>query len=70
MVGECKTCEEVTALKDEQLKKVLQNVKSSVKEWDTNKCPATKSVTSLLVFDHLYECFQSSHGENESFGER
>merc|ERR1711893_39709 len=27
LVGECKTCEEVTALKDEQLKKVLQNVK-------------------------------------------
>merc|ERR1719300_933192 len=43
LVGECKTCEEVTALKDEQLKKVLQNVKSSVKEWDTNKCPATKA---------------------------
>merc|ERR1719378_1439054 len=43
LVGECKTCEEVTALKDEQLKKVLKNVKSSVKEWDTNKCPATKA---------------------------
>merc|ERR1719394_2193613 len=43
LVGECNTCEEVTAMKDEQLKKVLQNVKSSVKEWDTNKCPATKA---------------------------
>merc|ERR1711915_827048 len=43
LVGECNTCEEVTAMKDEQLKKVLRNVKSSVKEWDTNKCPATKA---------------------------
>merc|ERR1719356_526970 len=43
LVGACNTCEEVTVMKDEQLKKVLQNVKSSVKEWDTNKCPATKA---------------------------
>merc|ERR1712215_90732 len=43
LVGECNTCEEVTAMKDEQLKNVLKNVKSSVKEWDTNKCPATKA---------------------------
>merc|ERR1719244_2019839 len=43
LVGECNTCKEVTAMKDEQLKKVLKNVKSSVKEWDTNKCPATKA---------------------------
>ena len=42
LVGECNTCEEVTTMKDEQLKEVLRNVKSSVKEWDTNKCPATK----------------------------
>merc|ERR1712228_206605 len=43
LVGECNTCEEVTTMKDEQLKEVLRNVKSSVKEWDTNKCPATKA---------------------------
>merc|ERR1711915_1127481 len=43
LVGECNTCEEVTTMKDEQLKLVLKNVQSSVKEWDTNKCPATKS---------------------------
>merc|ERR1712215_653475 len=43
LVGECNTCEEVTNMKDEQLKKVLKNVKSSVKEWDSNKCPATKA---------------------------
>merc|ERR1712126_141818 len=43
LVGECDTCEEVTNMKDEQLKKVLKNVKSSVKEWDSNKCPATKA---------------------------
>merc|ERR1719357_2112951 len=43
LVGECNTCDEVTGMKDEQLKEVLRNVKSSVKEWDTNKCPATKA---------------------------
>ena len=42
LVGTCNTCEEVTAMKDDQLKKVLKNVNSSVKEWNTNKCPATK----------------------------
>ena len=42
LVGECKTQEEVDAYKDEQFKNVLVNVKSSIKEWDTEKCPATK----------------------------
>jgi len=43
LVGKCNTCEEVTKMKDEQIRRVLKNVKSSVKEWDSNKCPATKA---------------------------
>jgi len=56
LVGECKTQEEVDAYKDEQFKNVLVNVKSSIKEWDTEKCPATKRSRwpgSLLTY-HPY----------------
>jgi len=43
LVGKCNTCEEVTKMKDEQMKMVLKNLKTSVKEWDSNKCPASKA---------------------------
>ena len=36
LVGECNTWEEVTIMKEEQSKKVLKNVKSSVKECHTS----------------------------------
>ena len=42
MIGECYTCEEVTATKDEQMKWALQQVQLWVKEWDSSKCPAAK----------------------------
>jgi len=43
LVGECKTEEEVTARKDEQLKAVLVKLESSVAEWDSDKCPPIKA---------------------------
>eukprot|EP00091_Calanus_sinicus_P010705 TRINITY_DN2469_c0_g1_i4.p1 TRINITY_DN2469_c0_g1~~TRINITY_DN2469_c0_g1_i4.p1 ORF type:complete len:177 (+),score=51.30 TRINITY_DN2469_c0_g1_i4:162-692(+) len=43
LVGECKTEEEVTARKDEQLKNVLVKLKSSIAAWDSDKCPAIKA---------------------------
>jgi len=43
LIGECKTEEEVTARKDEQLKAVLVQLKTSIAEWDSDKCPAIKA---------------------------
>jgi len=39
----CNSEEEVTAMKDAQLEKVLENIKSSIDEWDSCKCPPTKA---------------------------
>jgi len=40
---QCKTEEEVTAMKDEQIKKVLVHVDSSIADWDSCKCPTVKA---------------------------
>merc|ERR1712106_1179855 len=48
LVGECKSQEEVNAMKDDQLKAVLVQLKTSISEWDTEKCPATKAHVDRL----------------------
>merc|ERR1712123_194820 len=48
LVGECKSQEEVNAMKDEQFKTVLVQLKTSISEWDTDKCPATKAHVDRL----------------------
>jgi len=40
---ECNSEEQVTAMKDEQIKTILTQLKSSVQEWDSCKCPTVKS---------------------------
>jgi len=48
ILAPCYTEEELNKQKDEQLKQVLAQVQSSIKEWDTNKCPATKAHVERL----------------------
>jgi len=43
MNHECNSEEEVTAQKDEQLKRVLEQLNSSIAEWDSCKCPTVKA---------------------------
>merc|ERR1711892_1111844 len=43
MVGECFSEEQVTVMKDKQVKIVLTQTKSSIEEWDTDKCPVSKA---------------------------
>eukprot|EP00090_Calanus_glacialis_P004220 TRINITY_DN13121_c0_g1_i1.p1 TRINITY_DN13121_c0_g1~~TRINITY_DN13121_c0_g1_i1.p1 ORF type:complete len:187 (-),score=48.60 TRINITY_DN13121_c0_g1_i1:438-998(-) len=43
LIGDCKTEKEVTDRKDEQLKNVLVKLKSSIADWDSDKCPAIKA---------------------------
>jgi len=50
LVGDCKTEEQVTAIKDQQIKAILQNLQSNVQAWDSDKCPAVKS-------DSYYDSF-------------
>merc|ERR1711997_680087 len=40
LIGECYSEEDVIAMKDHQLKNVLEVLEKSVEEWDTEKCPA------------------------------
>eukprot|EP00092_Neocalanus_flemingeri_P079861 GFUD01099524.1.p1 GENE.GFUD01099524.1~~GFUD01099524.1.p1 ORF type:complete len:222 (-),score=82.11 GFUD01099524.1:114-779(-) len=43
LVGECNSEQEVTDMKDHQLKGILMQLQMSVQEWDSEKCPAVKS---------------------------
>jgi len=43
LIGECNTAEEVTTMKDHQLKGILAQLQTSVKQWDSSKCPAIKA---------------------------
>jgi len=43
MDHQCSSEEEVTAQKDEQIKRILKNLDSSVAEWDSCKCPTVKA---------------------------
>eukprot|EP00092_Neocalanus_flemingeri_P079860 GFUD01099523.1.p1 GENE.GFUD01099523.1~~GFUD01099523.1.p1 ORF type:complete len:218 (-),score=77.41 GFUD01099523.1:472-1125(-) len=43
LVGECNSEQEVTDMKDHQLKGILMQLQTSVQEWDSEKCPAVKS---------------------------
>ena len=42
LIGECNTAEEVTTMKDHQLKGILQQLKTTVDNWDSSTCPAIK----------------------------
>merc|ERR1712071_138852 len=43
LIGDCNTEDDVTAMKDEQLKSILEQLQQSVDEWDSEKCPAVKA---------------------------
>jgi len=43
MEHDCNTAEAVTEMKDGQLSKILENIKSSVADFDSCKCPAVKA---------------------------
>jgi len=51
LIGPCNTKEDVTALKDEQLKSILPQIKTSISEWDSDKCPAVKAHMDRLKGD-------------------
>jgi len=40
---DCNSEEEVTAMKDDQIKRILTTLESSVAEWDSCKCPTVKA---------------------------
>ena len=42
LVGVCKSEEEVTKEKDDQLKVALVKVRETIPNWDSDKCPAMK----------------------------
>jgi len=49
LVGVCKSKEEVTKQKDEELKKALAQVKKNIPSWDSDKCPAMKEHLDRLA---------------------
>jgi len=51
LIGECNSEEEVNANKDHQLKGILMQLKSSIEEWDSEKCPAIKDHINRMKGD-------------------
>jgi len=43
MIGKCKTEEEVTEMKDYQFQGILNQLATTLDEWESEKCPAVKS---------------------------
>merc|ERR1712212_693774 len=43
LVGDCATEEEVNYMKDGQLEGLLEQLSDTIKEWDSEKCPAIKA---------------------------
>ena len=42
LVGDCASEEEVTGMRDHQLKGILMQLQTSIEEWDSEKCPTVK----------------------------
>jgi len=42
-IGDCFTMEEVNKIRDEQIPGLLEQISQSIKEWDSEKCPAIKN---------------------------
>ena len=42
MIGKCKTEEEVIEMKDYQFQGILNQLATTLDEWDSEKCPAVK----------------------------
>ena len=49
LIGDCYSEEDVIAMKDHQLKNVLEVLEKSVEEWDTEKCPAVMQVSMKMI---------------------
>merc|ERR1712168_381638 len=43
LVGDCATEEEVNDMKDGQIEGILEQLSDTIKEWDSEKCPAIKA---------------------------
>jgi hypothetical protein len=43
LIGECNSEQKVTEMKDNQIRSILEKLLSSVKAWDSNKCPSVKA---------------------------
>merc|ERR1712112_48533 len=49
LVGVCGTQDEINQEKDEQLIEALEQVKTNIPSWDSNKCPAMKAHLDRLA---------------------
>jgi len=43
LIGECYTEQKVNEMEEHQMTTVLQNIQSTISDWDSSKCPAIKS---------------------------
>jgi len=69
LVGECNTEKEVTEMKDGQIVQILKILESSVKAWDSNKCPPVKAHIDRLKAAEEPNPEPSGQPEQEGSGE-
>jgi len=64
--GECFTHAEIMKMKDGTTSSILKQLKSSLQEWDSNKCPAVKSHIERLKQGAGEKAFSESTGSSVS----
>merc|ERR550517_1371164 len=64
--GECFTHAEIMNMKDGTTSSILKQLKSSLQEWDSNKCPAVKSHIERLKQGAGEKAFSESTGSSVS----
>merc|ERR1711892_1576352 len=66
MIGDCFTEEEVNEMKDGQFEGILGQLKMSIEEWDSDKCPAVKAYADRMSEDTEEEETEEEAVEVES----
>eukprot|EP00092_Neocalanus_flemingeri_P007597 GFUD01008199.1.p2 GENE.GFUD01008199.1~~GFUD01008199.1.p2 ORF type:complete len:182 (-),score=46.44 GFUD01008199.1:2007-2552(-) len=66
LVGECNSEQEVTDMKDHQLKVILMQLQTSVQEWDSEKCPAVKAHIDRMKGEAVAEVTVAKQNTAES----
>jgi len=51
LIGDCNTEEDVTNMKDEQLRVIIGQLETSIEEWDSEKCPPVQSYVNRMKRD-------------------
>jgi len=65
LIGDCNTEEDVTNMKDEQLRIIIGQLETSVEEWDSEKCPPVQAYADRMKRDEDAGEDEETDGEED-----